>query len=66
MVGEGPFSFLALAVVGRLPMAPISVGAWRTDATWLPAIARPGCPDHSQRGRDPSHITFRQQHPSAS
>lgn len=39
MVGEGPFSFLAL-VVGRLPMALISVGAWGTDATWLPAIAR--------------------------
>lgn len=33
------FSFLALAVVGRLPMALISVGAWRTDATWLPVIA---------------------------
>jgi hypothetical protein len=65
MVGEGPFSFLALAVVDRLPMALISVGAWRTDATWLPAIARR--PDHSQqRGRDPSHITFRQQRPSAS
>src|SRR5260370_4764256 len=34
MVGEGPFSFLALAVVDRLPMALILVGAWRTDATW--------------------------------
>ena len=40
MVGEGPFSFVALAVMDRLPMALISVGAWRTDATWLPAIAR--------------------------
>ncbi|MFI6502918.1 DUF418 domain-containing protein [Nonomuraea typhae] len=33
------FSFLALAVLGRLPMALISTGAWKTDATWLPAIA---------------------------
>ncbi|CAM3804628.1 hypothetical protein NOGI109294_13945 [Nocardiopsis gilva] len=33
MVGEGPFSFLALAVVDRLPMALILVGAWKTGAT---------------------------------
>ncbi|MEV4400468.1 DUF418 domain-containing protein [Nonomuraea sp. NPDC049607] len=31
-------SFLTLAVVGRLPMALISTGAWTTDSTWLPAI----------------------------
>jgi hypothetical protein len=33
MVGEGPFTFPALAVVDRLPMALIPVGAWKTDAT---------------------------------
>ncbi|MGW0484201.1 DUF418 domain-containing protein [Nonomuraea sp. NPDC003214] len=33
------FTFLALAVAGRLPMALISAGVWKTDATWLPAIA---------------------------
>ncbi|MFI6298545.1 DUF418 domain-containing protein [Nonomuraea sp. NPDC050790] len=32
-------SFLGLAVVGRLPMALIAIGAWKTDATWVPAIA---------------------------
>ena len=49
MVGEGPFSVLALAVVDRLPMALISVGAWRTDATWPPAIARRARPQPAAR-----------------
>jgi hypothetical protein len=35
------FSFLALAVVGRLPMALISAGAWTTDSTWPMAWAPP-------------------------
>jgi hypothetical protein len=42
MVGEGPFSFLALAVVDRLPTALISVGAWRTVARHLSPAASVG------------------------